>query len=329
MINVSWRPRVVCYAERCDESMVYFAPHDQVVIEGQVALQQAVLHHCTGHNSTTEIAAILSEVYGDAPVLQLLEALHEQRVVVDSKNCWEAFHPYTCNPMPFGSALTDEESLSLVYEGTSAQNGVNEEHERDQQSEGGLADLLVRRRSHRLFTGHGIGVDKLAYLVWCAYGQTSLLLGNTRRRTVPSAGGLYPIKIHVVIRISCGSFDPGIYCLDQDTDALVCIRKWKSSDHEEFLTCFLADSYVRSYTACVAVSATFERQTVKYSNRGYRFAILEAGHAVQNLLLASVEQGIGSVEVGGFVDEQLSEVLKLDQDTFPLTTVFLGTIDPH
>lgn len=327
MVNYSWRPKVVCYAECRDESMVYFAPHDQVVIKGHVALQQAVLHLCTGYKSAVAIAASLSDIYDNPQVLQLLGVLRQQGVVIDSKNCWEAYHPYTCNPMPFVSDLTNEEVLDLIYEGAKDRADKNKERTSwSKQLKRSFAELLLKRHSHRQFTGNGIKKEILTYLIWCSYGQTTPLLENVHRRTVPSAGGLYPLRIHVAVRTSCGSFGPGIYRMDQHKDVLTLVKKWKFSDHVKFARCFLDDSYVHDYAACVVVSAKIERETKKYSNRGYRYAILEAGHSAQNLLLACAEQGLGCVEVGGFSDEELKGVLSMDQNTFPLTTVFVGEI---
>lgn len=326
MVSHSWRPRVVCYAERCDESMVYFAPHNQVIIEGHVALQQAILHLCTGHNGAVEIATRLSHDHDDNQVLQLLSVLRQQGVVVDSKNCWEAYHLYTCNPMPFVSNLTDGEVFDLVCKYSKDEADKNKEHIWSKQSKRNFAKLLLKRQSHRNFSGNGIDNEKLAYLVWCAYGKTNLLMESVYSRTVPSAGGLYPLKIHVVLRVSCGSSGPGIYTVDQQKDELGLIRKWKSPDHTKFAKCFLDESYIHNYAVCIVISANIERETKKYSNRGYRYAILEAGHSAQNLALACVEQGLGCVEIGGFSDDELKKALLMNVDTFPLTTVFVGEV---
>ncbi len=46
--------------------------------------------------------------------------------------------------------------------------------------------------------------------------------------------------------------------------------------------------------ALLVVSAVFWRSRFKYGLRGYRFALLEAGHAVQNAVLAATAPRFGS-----------------------------------
>ena len=46
--------------------------------------------------------------------------------------------------------------------------------------------------------------------------------------------------------------------------------------------------------------------------RGYRFALLEAGHVVQNLLLTATALGLGAVPLGGYYDRLTDEFLGLD-----------------
>jgi SagB-type dehydrogenase family enzyme len=50
----------------------------------------------------------------------------------------------------------------------------------------------------------------------------------------------------------------------------------------------------------------------KYGLRGYRFALLEAGHVGQNLVLAATGLGLGAVPLGGYYDRPTDELLGLD-----------------
>ena len=65
-------------------------------------------------------------------------------------------------------------------------------------------------------------------------------------------------------------------------------------------------------SAIVFITALFERTTFKYGSRGYRFALLEAGHVAQNLDLAAAGLGLATLNVGGFVDRQIDDLLGLD-----------------
>jgi SagB-type dehydrogenase family enzyme len=56
----------------------------------------------------------------------------------------------------------------------------------------------------------------------------------------------------------------------------------------------------------------FWRSRFKYGQRGYRFALLEAGHVVQNAVLAAAALGLAALPVGGFYDRRLDAVVGAD-----------------
>ena len=60
------------------------------------------------------------------------------------------------------------------------------------------------------------------------------------------------------------------------------------------------------------ITALFERSTFKYGSRGYRFIFLEAGHMAQNLNLAAVALGLGSVNICGYHDRDVDNLLNID-----------------
>jgi SagB-type dehydrogenase family enzyme len=63
----------------------------------------------------------------------------------------------------------------------------------------------------------------------------------------------------------------------------------------------------------------------KYGERSYRFALLEAGHIAQNLLLAATAEGVAALPVGGFVEDKLNALLGLNgRDEFAVYLILLG-----
>jgi len=60
------------------------------------------------------------------------------------------------------------------------------------------------------------------------------------------------------------------------------------------------------------VSAIFFRSVFKYGERGYRFVLLEAGHVMQNALLAARGQDLAAVPIGGYVDREVDRAVALD-----------------
>jgi nitroreductase len=51
---------------------------------------------------------------------------------------------------------------------------------------------------------------------------------------------------------------------------------------------------------------------------------MEAGHAAQNLLLQAAALGLGSVLVGAFSDERVSQILRLNEFESPLYLIPMG-----
>ena len=71
---------------------------------------------------------------------------------------------------------------------------------------------------------------------------------------------------------------------------------------------------------------TFWRSRFKYGQRGYRFALLEAGHLAQNVLLAAEALDLGAAPIGGFYDRQLAEFLEIDGvNEGPLYVIPIGS----
>jgi SagB-type dehydrogenase family enzyme len=66
-----------------------------------------------------------------------------------------------------------------------------------------------------------------------------------------------------------------------------------------------------------------QRATAKYGSRGYRMALLEAGHASQNLCLAAQGLGLGSLVYGAYYDDELAALLDIDGVTETVVSVML------
>lgn len=65
----------------------------------------------------------------------------------------------------------------------------------------------------------------------------------------------------------------------------------------------------------------------KYGRRGSRYALLEAGHAAQNICLMATALGLGCVVVGAFRDSLIKELLDLRGD--PIYLIPVGYPENH
>jgi SagB-type dehydrogenase family enzyme len=177
-----------------------------------------------------------------------------------------------------------------------------------------LWDAIARRRSCREFAQHAISVRDVAALLDAAYGVTNALDSDDGRRSlplraVPSGGALYPLELYVAA-LRVDGLDSGLYHFDPLKRSLALVRSSLSADDITTLSTY--PDIVGGSAAVVFVAAVFGRTRFKYGLRGYRFALLEAGHVGQNVLLAATALGLGSVPLGGYYDRLTDEFLGLD-----------------
>lgn len=168
-----------------------------------------------------------------------------------------------------------------------------------------LDRLLAGRRSCRAFAPAPMPLAVLASLLGAAYGT----VGRGTCRAVPSAGGLYPLDPWVFGH-GVEGLDDGLWRYDPVVHSLRLARGGDAFATLE-ATCY-AWPFVEHANVVVALAATFARTQAKYGPRGYRYVLLEAGHAAQNLCLQAAALGLATLCVGGFTDSRLNQVLGLD-----------------
>jgi SagB-type dehydrogenase family enzyme len=183
-----------------------------------------------------------------------------------------------------------------------------------------VGQAMARRRSSRSYTGDAIDLDYLAAMVRSAAGITSrtevpLMGGGASRlafRATPSGGGLYPIHLYVAALLVRG-LDKGVYRYNPDRDVLS--QTGDQADLDKLLESFCVPDEVISLTRASVLFflvAQPWRAMRKYGNRGMRFVFIEAGSMAQNINLASVALGFGSVECASVYDDEAHEALHLD-----------------
>ncbi|MCW3096783.1 MAG: dehydrogenase [Chthonomonadaceae bacterium] len=176
-----------------------------------------------------------------------------------------------------------------------------------------LLDLLRTRRSCRAFLPQTMPVSELSTLLAGAYAVIGMgQLPDARllyRRTAPSAGGLYPLELYLTCQRVEGLED-GLYHYSMRDHSLEPIR---------FGTLFpglsrslINQTYLNDANVICLFSGVFDRSLVKYGPRGYRYILMEAGHAAQNLCLMALERRLGSVCMGGFFDAEVNQFLGID-----------------
>jgi SagB-type dehydrogenase family enzyme len=176
-----------------------------------------------------------------------------------------------------------------------------------------LREIITRRRSVRRFSGRNLSSNDVAVLMQNAYGITGKV--NLRfnieenLRSVPSGGALYPLEIYAgCIRVQ--DIDPGLYHYNVLEHSLELVRAGNFG--RQFQEAYFVDNLFDTAALLVIISGMPRRSSIKYQERAYRFMLLEAGHVGQNLCLSGCALGLGSVMLGGFMDDQVNDLLGLD-----------------
>ncbi len=114
---------------------------------------------------------------------------------------------------------------------------------------------------------------------------------TTYGRGTPSPGALYPLDCYVTVA-NVEDVPSGFYGYDPYYHRLVSLNI--ALDPRAWLTSVLAYQDLAGTAAFhVFTVASFDRVRVKYGQRAYRFALIEAGHLVQSMLLIAEAEGIG------------------------------------
>ena len=179
------------------------------------------------------------------------------------------------------------------------------------QGDRSLEEILADRRSVREFTDKPLTDTEISQLLWAAQGVTD----PDGRRAAPSAGALYPLEVYVASSSGLFHFQPAQHQLSRRHD-----KDLRQMIHGAALA---QDAIVEAPVVFV-ITAVYGRTQGKYGDRAERYVHLEAGHAVQNLLLQAVALDLGGVPIGAFNDKRLSEILGLSQNESPLYLIPIG-----
>jgi SagB-type dehydrogenase family enzyme len=171
-----------------------------------------------------------------------------------------------------------------------------------------LEQALRSRRSIRDYSGEAVAFASLSRILDLSYGVSDA--GTVfARRTAPSAGALYTNDLYAVA-LNVDGLEPGLYHYQP---AARSVERLRQGDlRREVADAVLYPEVVVNAAAIFVIAAVFQRARVKYGERGYRYAFLDAGHIAQNIYLVSTALGLGALALGGFLDDQMSDLVDMN-----------------
>lgn len=179
-----------------------------------------------------------------------------------------------------------------------------------------LNEALKHRRSDRTFGGAPMTLADLADVLVPslarARSRTEAGTSDNRMRfgPYPSGGAVYPVE-HYLLLLRVAGLERSIAYFDPRNACLTILQREVPLERIEvaFTT---VPGWLARCCFIVIQSVVSERSTVKYGPRGYRLALLEAGCAMQNILLACSAWRFAAVPWAGFLDDRLGALLGLE-----------------
>jgi SagB-type dehydrogenase family enzyme len=171
-----------------------------------------------------------------------------------------------------------------------------------------LEEAILKRRSRRDFMDSPLTLGEVSQVLWAAQGITA----ETGLRAAPSAGALYPLELYLVVgKQGVEGLEEGVYQYLPHSHSLQLIL---GEDVRQTLARLsVQQMFIAEAPLSLLITAEYERTTKKYGDRGVRYVHMEAGHAAQNVYLQAEALGLGTVTIGAFQDEEISEALNLPQ----------------
>jgi SagB-type dehydrogenase family enzyme len=189
-----------------------------------------------------------------------------------------------------------------------------------------IAEIVEKRHSCRDFANASINLSDLSVLLNGSYGVKGTKTFETIEffeRPIPSGGGLYPLELYLVVNkvenIPQGVYHYAIYPPVLEQIYPLAFSKLYMSQ------LFMNQPYVAESSAVLIATSYVERNMHKYGDRGYRYILFEAGHLFHHINLLATALGMGTLNLGGFFDDEVANLLKINsEDEIPLYAMAIG-----
>ena len=183
-----------------------------------------------------------------------------------------------------------------------------------------LEEAIYRRRTKRKFSDQPLAIAPFAQLLWSAQGVTG---ADKFKRSAPSAGALYPMDLYAAVgEAAVETLIAGLYHYHPRDHGISLL---KHGDLRKTLAkASLHQMWMATAPAMLIITAEYQRITGKYGRRGIRYAMIEAGHIGQNILLQAVSLGLVAGIVGAYQDQKIQSLLGLKDSHEPLLIIPVG-----
>lgn len=185
-----------------------------------------------------------------------------------------------------------------------------------------IREAINRRVSVRTYSKTSLTLDELSYVLWSTQGVKEVTTRPATLRTVPSAGARHCFETYLLVN-NVETLSPGLYRYLAIEHKLQEINMDKDIARKITKAC-LDQRFILNSAITMILTAVRYRMMWRYTERGYRYMHLDAGHVMQNLYLCAESIDSGVCAIAAFDDDQINEALGVDGvEQF---TVYLGVL---
>jgi len=291
----------------------------EVVVDGDTELLRAILGDCDGRSTVLELGAR----HGPG-ASRLLATLLDSGAVVDAEQAWRVLHRQSSAGSALGRPIGDPELRGLERSTFAPDRSADLVVELDPAAT--TTGALARRRRSTRAGGPPAPVTfaDLSSVLAAAYAVGAETDPPGLSGTVPSAGALYPLVVHVLLRAPLPPAEPGLWWHDPRTLRLHRISGETPDTEALFVPEPACAALLAGGQPIVFLSADLARPSRKYGARGYRYALIEAGAAMQAASLAATELSLPLRAIGGIDDGAVHELLGLPDAAVALLALLVG-----
>lgn len=277
---------------------------------------------CQGDMTLAEIEAACLKQWGDARFVRFVGDLLEAGILIDTSMIVQ--HAVRAARYPNWTGRPAEEAVWRAARRVLPDGAPEQSHAEASivtLAPGGpshFSTLLAQRRSAEVFADQPLPDGALANILHAAYGMHA-----TGHRSVASAGGYYGLDWHAILLKDVDGIARGTYAVHFDAKGRVHLQR-KHSDLAPVPSLVYHPHMLRHAAALLVVSADLSPSTLKYANRSYPFALIEAGAVIQNVALAAAEQGVGWRALGGLESARVAQHCRMDENDHVLIAGVLG-----
>lgn len=173
-----------------------------------------------------------------------------------------------------------------------------------------LWEIIEQRKTLRRYQPTPLTLNELSLLLWMTQGVKAVTDRPVTMRTVPSGGARHPFETYLVVSRVEG-LDPGLYRYMAIDHRLAFLQAGEDLAEKISQAC-KSQHHIRDCAVSFWWKAVPERMTWRYSSRGYRYLLMDAGHICQNLYLAAEGIGCGVCAIGAFSDQAVNQFFGVD-----------------